>query len=366
MTVRITLFFFLAVSVTSFTLRTPVLRPSRVSIPQRLSQESAENIAPVIESVPEELATFDVVESSGDALNEGTQSNEVIGDAAKAERHTIYIGNLPYSTTVRDVRALVEDIADVRYIKLPKDREVDRIKGFGFVDVASADDVLKIVDALNGFEMEGRQLRVSRSLEKDQIRSTKREVVGSKKLYIGNLSYKCTKEHLSEYIGEFGQLTDVFIPQDNYGNPRGFAFIAVKDEDVEAVIEGADGKEFMGRPIAVNHPLPPGEKSPKRKERPGRLKLYVGNLAFYTSSETLSEVFSEFGDVFDVYIPRDIETDRARGFGFVSMGSEAGNAAIDALDGCELDGRIISVNAAKPREEKQNSDSDSEQDEQSN
>ena len=90
-------------------------------------------------------------------------------------------------------------------------------------------------------------------------------VEGSKKLYVGNLSFKCTKEHLSEYIEEFGQVTDVFLPQDNYGKPRGFAFIAVKDEDVEAVIEGTDGKEFMGRPIAVNHPLPPGEKSPKRK-----------------------------------------------------------------------------------------------------
>ena len=60
-------------------------------------------------------------------------------------------------------------------------------------------------------------------------------------------------------------MNDVFIPLDNYGKSRGFAFIAVKDEDVEAVINGANGKDFMGRPIAVNHPLPPGEKTPKKK-----------------------------------------------------------------------------------------------------
>lgn len=60
-------------------------------------------------------------------------------------------------------------------------------------------------------------------------------------------------------------MTDVFIPQDNYGKSRGFAFIAVKEEDVEAVIQGANGQDFMGRPIAVNHPLPPGEKTTKRK-----------------------------------------------------------------------------------------------------
>lgn len=62
-----------------------------------------------------------------------------------------------------------------------------------------------------------------------------------------------------------GEVTDVFIPQDKYGKSRGFAFVAVKDEDVETVIESANGKEFMGRPISVNHPLAPSEKSPKKR-----------------------------------------------------------------------------------------------------
>ena len=77
----------------------------------------------------------------------------------------------------------------------------------------------------------------------------------------------------------------------------------------------------------------------------------------------MSEVFSEFGDIYDVYIPRDLETERSRGFGFVSMGVEAGRAAIDALDGCELDGRIISVNEARPRDEKKDSVTDAEEEE---
>lgn len=79
------------------------------------------------------------------------------------------------AATVKDIREMVEDIADVRYINLPKDREADRIRGFGFVDVASPDDIPNVVDAINGLEMDGRRLRASRSLEKDQIRSTKRE-----------------------------------------------------------------------------------------------------------------------------------------------------------------------------------------------
>ena len=61
----------------------------------------------------------------------------------------------------------------MRYVNLPRNRETGVIKGFAFVDVASEEDIAKCVDALDGVELEGRPLRVSRSLNKDQIRSTK-------------------------------------------------------------------------------------------------------------------------------------------------------------------------------------------------
>jgi RNA recognition motif-containing protein len=83
--------------------------------------------------------------------------------------------------------------------------------------------------------------------------------------------------------------------------------------------------------------------------RPSRQKLYVGNLSFYTTEETLTEVFEEFGEVFDCYIPEDPDRGSSRGFGFVTMENGAGAEAIDALDGCELDGRIIAVNEAQAK-----------------
>lgn len=90
------------------------------------------------------------------------------------------------------------------------------------------------------------------------------------------------------------------------------------------------------------------------------MKIFIGNLSFHTSDGTLSEVFSEFGEVNDCYIPRDIDSNNSRGFGFVTMARAAGGDAIDALDGCELDGRIISVNEAKPRESVKPADTDDE------
>ena len=90
---------------------------------------------------------------------------------------------------------MIGEIADVRYINLPKDRESDRIRGFGFVDVASADDVLKVVDAINGKEMDGRLLRVSRSMEKDQIRSVKREGMLISSLAVFHRSTRVSRCH---------------------------------------------------------------------------------------------------------------------------------------------------------------------------
>ncbi len=75
--------------------------------------------------------------------------------------------------------------------------------------------------------------------------------------------------------------------------------------------------------------------------------MYVGNLAFFTNEETLTEVFEEFGEVYDCYIPQDPERGGSRGFGFITMEQDAANEAIDALDGCELEGRIIAVNEAQ-------------------
>ena len=80
-------------------------------------------------------------------------------------------------------------------------------------------------------------------------------------------------------------------------------------------------------------------------------KLYVGNLAFETSSENLQQLFAEAGTVESVSVIEDRDTGRSRGFGFVEMSSkEEGAAAIAQFDGKEVNGRNLKVNEAKPRE----------------
>ncbi len=83
------------------------------------------------------------------------------------------------------------------------------------------------------------------------------------------------------------------------------------------------------------------------------MKLYVGNLSFSTSTSDLEKMFGEIGTVESTNIIEDRETGRSRGFGFVEMSTtEAGQAAIATLNGKEVDGRELTVNEAKPREDR--------------
>jgi|SRR5438552_3468234 len=80
-------------------------------------------------------------------------------------------------------------------------------------------------------------------------------------------------------------------------------------------------------------------------------KLYVGNLAFQTTSEELQELFAQAGTVQSASVVEDRDTGRSRGFGFVEMSSnEEAAAAIDQFNGKEVNGRALKVNEAKPRE----------------
>ena len=83
------------------------------------------------------------------------------------------------------------------------------------------------------------------------------------------------------------------------------------------------------------------------------MKLYVGNLSFQTSSNDLQELFAQAGTVESANVVEDRDTGRSRGFGFVEMSSkEEGQAAIEQFNGRDLNGRNLTVNEAKPREDR--------------
>ena len=81
-------------------------------------------------------------------------------------------------------------------------------------------------------------------------------------------------------------------------------------------------------------------------------KLYVGNLSFNTTEDALRAAFEPFGSLTDVYIAHDRETGRPRGFAFVTFSTEEeSKTAAEKMNGMQLDGRAITVNEARPKED---------------
>src|SRR3982075_1253797 len=82
-------------------------------------------------------------------------------------------------------------------------------------------------------------------------------------------------------------------------------------------------------------------------------KLYVGNLAYGVNDSDLQQMFAQHGTVQSAQVIMDRDTGRSKGFGFVEMGSDQeAQAAITALNGKEVDGRALTVNEARPKEDR--------------
>src|SRR5947209_3555190 len=84
-------------------------------------------------------------------------------------------------------------------------------------------------------------------------------------------------------------------------------------------------------------------------------RIFVGNLSYQTTESDLTSLFEQAGEVESASIITDRDTGRSKGFAFVEMGNEVADKAITQFNGAELNGRALTVNEARPREERSNS-----------
>ncbi|KAG7351820.1 RRM domain containing RNA-binding protein [Nitzschia inconspicua] len=184
------------------------------------------------------------------------------------------------------------------------------------------------------------------------------------KIYVGNLPFSATVDKVRELF----ELADVPVLSvslptnpnrinEETGMPssKGFAFVTVESEDlIEKGIEALNEKDFGGRAMRVNKLLPKEEleRAPRRsREIPeGRKKLYIGNLSFDAEYDDLKDFFSEYGEIYDLYLP--MKDGEKRGFGFVTMDTDGAEAALLATNGVEFMGRSLVVNEPLGKNEK--------------
>jgi nucleolin len=197
---------------------------------------------------------------------ESSETVEAVASEVTAFETSIYVGNISFGTLESDIRNVFGAHGSVSKVAIPIDRATGRSRGFAFVTMSNAEEHAAAIAALNELELDGRTIYVNESSPKERVASNRTRDSPRRnsprdrgsKLYVGNLNFGTTAEELQSAFAEYGEVKDVYLPSDYDGNPRGFAFVQMEEENALKAIEGLNGVELGGRALNVKKSLPKG------------------------------------------------------------------------------------------------------------
>uniref|UniRef100_A0A8C5QJE4 Nucleolin n=1 Tax=Leptobrachium leishanense TaxID=445787 RepID=A0A8C5QJE4_9ANUR len=255
----------------------------------------------------------------------------------KKERdsRTLFIKNLPYSTSSEDLQEVFENAKEVR---LPTGKDGSS-KG--------EEDANKALEEKQGTEIEGRAIFLDFTGSKSQNAGGRKSGPqgDSKTIVVNNLAYSATEDILQEV---FEKATSIRIPQGNQGRPKGFAFVEFSSlEDAKEAMESFNNTDIEGRSVRLEFSTGGGPQGGGRGGSTQTKTLFVKGLSEDTTEETLKEAFD--GSII-ARIVTDRDTGASKGYGFVDFSSaDDAKAAKEAMEDGEIDGSKVTLDFAKPK-----------------
>ncbi|GKV12193.1 hypothetical protein SLEP1_g23375 [Rubroshorea leprosula] len=170
----------------------------------------------------------------------------------------LFVGNLPFSVDSAQLASLFENVGNVEMVIY--DKVTGRSRGFGFVTMSTAEEVAAAAQQLNGYELEGRPLRVNSGPPPQRENSSFRGARGgttydeSNRVYVGNLAWGVDDLALQTLFSEQGKVVEARVVYDrDSGRSRGFGFVTYSSaEEVNSAIESLNGVDLAGRAIRVS------------------------------------------------------------------------------------------------------------------
>ncbi|CAH8387239.1 unnamed protein product [Eruca vesicaria subsp. sativa] len=192
----------------------------------------------------------------------------------------LFVGNLPFNVDSAQLAQLFESAGNVEMVEVIYDKVTGRSRGFGFVTMSSASEVATAEQQFNGYELDGRQLRVNAGppppKREDSFSRGPRSSFGSSggggggaagsgnRVYVGNLSWGVDDMALESLFGEQGKVVEARVIYDrDSGRSKGFGFVTYNSaEEVQNAIRTLDGADLDGRQIRVSE----AEARPPRRQ----------------------------------------------------------------------------------------------------
>ncbi|KAG6580608.1 RNA-binding protein CP29B, chloroplastic [Cucurbita argyrosperma subsp. argyrosperma] len=229
-----------------------VLRSSRVFPP--LSSRFVRNVA-VSSDFEQEESIF---ESDGD-------------ESSYAPDPKLFVGNLPFSVDSAQLAGLFESAGQVEMVEVVYDKMTGRSRGFAFVTMSSADEAEAAAQQFNGYELEGRSLRVNNGppppkRDDFSFRGSRNSSNFDKpnRVHVSNLAWGVDDHALENFFRQQGDVVEAKVVYDREsGRSRGFGFVTFNSaEDVTNAIQSLDGADLNGRSVRVS----PAEARPPRRQ----------------------------------------------------------------------------------------------------
>lgn len=320
----------------------------------------------------------------------GTLHNSSSQTGTEDSKTNLIVNYLPQTMTQEEIRSLFSSIGEVESCKLIRDKLTGQSLGYGFVNYIRSEDAEKAINTLNGLRLQNKTIKVSYARPSS-------EAIKGANLYVSGLPKSMTQQDLENLFSPFGRIITSRILCDNItdlwsspsGLSKGVGFIRF-DQRIEAerAIQKLHGSipEGATEPITVKFANSPSSNakaiqplaaylSPQRRfggpihHPTGRFRyspmagdllansllpgsvmngtgwcIFVYNLAPDTEESVLWQLFGPFGAVQSVKVIRDLQTNKCKGFGFVTMTNyDEALVAIQSLNGYALGNRVLQV-----------------------
>ena len=316
----------------------------------------------------EGLDTFSAYDAApalddGEPLGLGMSLDEAIAERSAAKKPAprpkqqgkqgaasarVFVGNMKYETTWQQLKDHFGAAGSVVHARVMENR-TGRSQGCGVVEFQSMQDAQNAIATLHDSELDGRKLLVREDREdgqkpqptqqkKKRDRGSDDVVVVGKKLYVGNLNYQTTWQQLKDHFKDCGKVVRADVN-------RGYGTVEFENaKDAAGAISRKSNTELDGRKINVREDREASKPQPRKRAKSNEggvtrvgKRVYVGNLKFTTSWQTLKDHFKPVGDVVHAKLI-------ARGCGIVEFESpEDARRAILELNDSELEGRPLQV-----------------------
>jgi len=261
---------------------------------------------------------------------------------------SLYVGDLNPDINETQLFEIFKQIGPVASIRVCRDAVTRRSLGYAYVNYHALADAERALDLMNYKDIKGRPCRIMWSQRDPSLRRS-----GSGNIFIKNLDKTIDQKILYDTFASFGNILSCKISVDELGNSKGFGFVHYETQEAaDEAVKQTNGKLLNGKKAFVG-PFVPRKDRSGNDESPKWTNIYVKNLSKDVDDNKFLEMFSKFGQITSSVLQKD-DTGGSKGFGFLNYEEhEQAQAAIDEMNGKEIDGSPIYVGRAQKKGERE-------------